>query len=72
MSVPPPSFEKAVADRLSALPPKGHDVKGSSSSTSSHGCEFIFLFPILFEISIKYGFLLNYTLLQPVSPYLEL
>ena len=43
MSVPPPSFEKAVADRLSALPPKGHDVKGSSSSTYSHGCEFIFI-----------------------------
>ena len=50
VSVPPPSpfIEKAIANRLSVLPPNAeairHEAKGESSSTSSHGCDFIFTY----------------------------
>ena len=47
VSVPPsPFIEKAIANRLSVLPPNAeairHEAKGESSSTSSHGCDFIY------------------------------
>ena len=45
LSPPSPFIEKAIANRLSVLPPNAeairHEAKGESSSTSSHGCDFI-------------------------------